>query len=190
MHDRAEHTTKSRNAEGTREAIVEAARQVFGANGYDGAGTREIAAKAGCNVALINRYFGGKAGLFREVMEHCIDLSALSDVPPQGLPSALAEIALGKDPASAFDPLFMVLRSASSKEAQDIIKEQFGNPMVLALADLLEGSDCEARAAMALSIIAGFDVSRHMIAPDALGTDHDDALRPRLIAALRSVLES
>ena len=122
-------------------------------------------------------------------MEQCIDLAALRDVPRSDLPAALAAMALSKGERKAeFDPLFTALRSSSSDEALEIVKAEMGNPMVAALADLLDGADREARAALALSIIAGFDVSRHMIAPDALQPENDEILRPRLEAALRAAL--
>lgn len=89
---------------------------------------------------------------------------------------------------AVFDPLFTALRSSSSDEAREIVKAEMGNPMVAALAELLDGSDRHTRAALALSIIAGFDVGRHMIAPDALQPENDERLRPRLEAALRAAL--
>lgn len=47
----------------TRAALIEAALHLFGRKGFDGASTREIAARAGANVAAIAYHFGGKAGL-------------------------------------------------------------------------------------------------------------------------------
>lgn len=43
--------------------------QVFAARGYDAATTREVAAEAGVSEQLIQRYFGGKAGLLLSIME-------------------------------------------------------------------------------------------------------------------------
>ena len=53
----------------TREAILKAAEIEFAAKGYDLASARAICAKAGVNIALISRYFGGKAGLYHAVAE-------------------------------------------------------------------------------------------------------------------------
>ena len=47
----------------TREAILEAAETEFAACGYEAASTRRICARAGVNVALVNRYFGSKENL-------------------------------------------------------------------------------------------------------------------------------
>jgi AcrR family transcriptional regulator len=48
--------------------LLEAARQVFGARGYTGGSTREIAERAGVSETLMFRYFGSKIGLFREAL--------------------------------------------------------------------------------------------------------------------------
>lgn len=49
----------------TREALIAAALDLFGEKGFDGTSTREIAAKAKANSAMIAYYFGGKEGLRR-----------------------------------------------------------------------------------------------------------------------------
>lgn len=51
-----------------RRLLLEAANEVFNQKGYSSAKTREIAERAGVSDALIYRYFGNKAGLFREAM--------------------------------------------------------------------------------------------------------------------------
>jgi AcrR family transcriptional regulator len=53
---------------GTRERLLHAAISLFSEQGYAATGTRAVAARAGCNVALISHYFGSKEGLLREVI--------------------------------------------------------------------------------------------------------------------------
>jgi TetR/AcrR family transcriptional regulator len=57
-----------RNAEVTKEALKGAARQVFAQQGFEGGRTRDIAARARTNAALISYHFGGKGGLFTAVV--------------------------------------------------------------------------------------------------------------------------
>ncbi len=57
------------DAEGTREAILDAAEEIFAENGFDGARIDAIAAKAGYNKSLIFHYFGDKLGLYAEVLK-------------------------------------------------------------------------------------------------------------------------
>ena len=52
----------------TRQRILDAALHEFAAKGYAGARVREIAGRAGVNTQLISYYFGGKEGLYNEVM--------------------------------------------------------------------------------------------------------------------------
>jgi AcrR family transcriptional regulator len=57
-----------RDAAATRRALVRAARRRFATDGYRATTVRQIASDAGVNVALINRYFVSKEGLFEACM--------------------------------------------------------------------------------------------------------------------------
>src|SRR3546814_3115503 len=50
----------ARDADRTRQAILDAAQQVFAEKGFAEAGVRDITARAGVNPSLVSRYFGGK----------------------------------------------------------------------------------------------------------------------------------
>jgi AcrR family transcriptional regulator len=52
----------------TRSEIVEAAKRVFAAKGYDGASLRAVAREAHVDPALVHHYFDGKANLFIAAM--------------------------------------------------------------------------------------------------------------------------
>ncbi len=56
------------DAEGTREAILDAAEEVFAQHGFDGARIDAIAAKSGYNKSLIFQYFDDKLGLYAAVV--------------------------------------------------------------------------------------------------------------------------
>ena len=60
---------RKRDAERTRQALLEAARIEFAAKGLAGARVSEIAERAGVNKQLISYYFGGKEGLHRAILE-------------------------------------------------------------------------------------------------------------------------
>src|SRR5581483_1862790 len=51
-------------SEGTRRAILGAARATFAERGYERATIRAVAARAGVDASMVMRYFQSKAGLF------------------------------------------------------------------------------------------------------------------------------
>lgn len=59
---------RAHDAEGTREAILDAAEEMFAEHGFDGARIDAIAAAADYNKSLIFHYFGDKLGLYAAVI--------------------------------------------------------------------------------------------------------------------------
>ena len=80
----------------TRARILAAALEIFAERGFDGATTRDIAARAGTNLGLLQYYFGGKERLWRDAIDHVFGAlgTALEGVVPERLerPEQLAEI--------------------------------------------------------------------------------------------------
>lgn len=58
----------SRSTEITRAALIKAATAVFAEYGYEGGSVRLITQRALANQAAVNYHFGGKEGLYREVL--------------------------------------------------------------------------------------------------------------------------
>jgi AcrR family transcriptional regulator len=58
----------TRPSDVTRQRILNAAERLFAERGYDRTSIRAIVAKARVNQAAINYHFGGKDGLYREVL--------------------------------------------------------------------------------------------------------------------------
>jgi TetR/AcrR family transcriptional regulator len=79
-----------------RNAIVEAALAVFAAEGFHGAGTRQIAQVAGVSQPLINHHFGGKEALWRVVGEQITAdfMAFMSDAVDVALPPGDAVTAM------------------------------------------------------------------------------------------------
>jgi len=53
-----------------QDRLLDAAEGLFGEHGFDNISVRKIAAKAGCNLAAVNYYFGSKDKLYIEVWRH------------------------------------------------------------------------------------------------------------------------
>src|SRR3977135_2688510 len=62
------------SAENRRSAIIDAARTLFARNGFQGTGTSDIAAAAGCSEPVIYKHFASKQALFAAVLEDCTRL--------------------------------------------------------------------------------------------------------------------
>jgi AcrR family transcriptional regulator len=176
---------RRRNAAATREAILTSARRAFARAGYDGAGVREIAAGAGVTAMLVNRYFGSKEQLFAEV------LAATSAAPtiltqenlrssnlPETIAATLVDITQAAD--TPLEGFLIMLHSASSKRAAEIGREQIEKGHQKTLAAALAGDLAPQRAALVLSLVAGFQVMRQMISLSALA----EAERSDLIKVL------
>jgi TetR/AcrR family transcriptional regulator, regulator of cefoperazone and chloramphenicol sensitivity len=57
----------------TRHRIIEAAIELFGEHGFEGASTRDIAARAGVNAPALQYYFENKEGVYRACVEALAD---------------------------------------------------------------------------------------------------------------------
>jgi AcrR family transcriptional regulator len=70
-------TSQPNRGEATRQKLIDAALEVFGAYGFDAASTRMLADAARANLAAIPYYFGGKEGLYRAAAQFVIESSAI-----------------------------------------------------------------------------------------------------------------
>lgn len=175
--------TRKRNADATRADIIEAAKLVFTEKGFDQAGTRDIADKAGVNVALINRYYGSKEGLFREAVMPALTYSAADFTEDTDYPTLLTSLLMNKPEEIGFDPIITMLRSASSPVVGEMLQDSLNNAMIVPMSKAIGGTDGRERAAMAMSIIAGYDVLVRMMRL----RPYDDPDRKALEARIHSV---
>ena len=70
----------------TRAKVLAAARELFGAQGYEGATIRDIAAAAGMSTGAVFANFADKSELFREIMASDIEavLTAMTEAATRG----------------------------------------------------------------------------------------------------------
>ena len=80
-----------RRSDATRTAILEAARERFAADGYDGATIRAIAKDADIDPSMVMRYYGNKEGLFAAAVAVDLRLPGLSALPRDTIGPAVAE---------------------------------------------------------------------------------------------------
>ncbi|MGB2808375.1 MAG: CerR family C-terminal domain-containing protein [Sedimentisphaerales bacterium] len=69
--------------------LLDAAEELFSEHGFEGASVRDIAADAGCNIAAVNYYFGGKDKLYTEVWRR--HLLQMRDARLQAIEQVMSE---------------------------------------------------------------------------------------------------
>ncbi|GIF00474.1 TetR/AcrR family transcriptional regulator [Paractinoplanes rishiriensis] len=84
---------RKRDAERTRERILDAALVEFGEHGYAGARIGAIARRAGANQQLISYYFDGKEGLYRALIERWRRMSGSLNRPDAPLAEVVSAFA-------------------------------------------------------------------------------------------------
>lgn len=182
---RVKSPAKVRNAAATRQAILGAARVCFMSEGYDQIGVREIAARAGADAALVNRYFGSKEALFAEAVATKFELGALFASDRSTLGERLARYVLQeKSPGDDYDPLVALLRSASSDVAGKMLRQALVEGFVRPLAARLDGDDAVLRAELIGSTLLGLLAYKTVIG--AMGNGDQE----RVVAVVTPVLQS
>ena len=188
------NSARRRNAAATRVAILASARCAFARAGYDGVGVREIAKGAGVTAMLINRYFGSKERLFAEVMAETMKTpsiltQAIVTSPRAGEDIAAALIEQTKAGATPLDGFLITLHSASSKRAAKIGRKQIESHHQKVMTEALHGDLAPQRAALVLSLIAGFQVMRQMIGLTALAETKPETLVKILAPVFQQIVE-
>ena len=69
--------------------LLDAAEKLFSEHGFEGTSVRDIAATAGCNIAAVNYYFGGKEKLYTEVWRR--QLMQIRDARIQAIEQVMSE---------------------------------------------------------------------------------------------------
>lgn len=105
-------------SEGTRRAILGAARATFAARGYEQTTLRAVAARAGVDASMVIRYFRSKGGLFAAAVTMDLQVPDLRSAPAERRGELLVRhfISRWEDPARD-NELTALLRTAATSEA-------------------------------------------------------------------------
>lgn len=185
---------KRRDAVATRAAILAAARQRFMSESYDSVGLRDIAGAAGVDVALVSRYFGSKADLFREVLiphqDNPFDTAMVAEDLPRMLCQLIADDGV-KPPNHRMEMFIIMLRSASSPKAGEIIREYVRAGVLQPLVAVIGTDMAEWRANMLLALLMGVGVLSTVMESDGLSCKAEDraTFDDRLEKLFRAILE-
>jgi len=162
---------RPKNAAATRQAMLVAARRRFLQESYENVGLRDIAGDAGVDVALVSRYFGSKEELFKEVLRGDGGEKFSLDIAAGDLPERLTGLVMDHDSEhdrEKIDRLLIILRSASSPKAAEIVRGAFEHDVLGPLAARLQGEEAEERASLAMAILMGSTILRTVMAVEPL----------------------
>lgn len=166
---------------GTREAILDAARDLFAREGYDGASVRAIATAAGVDPALIRHFFDDKDTLFaavvadRTTIPHRI--AEALDGDPDGIGERVTDayLRLWEDPDTRPVLMALVRSACTSEEKAALLRETLGTRV----RDRIGGAGIErgdmTRLGLAAAHLFGLATARHLMEfPPVATLDHHD----------------
>ncbi len=176
---------------GTREAIINAARQQFGELGYRRTTLRGVARIAGVDPRLVLHYFGSKKQLFLESVELPIDsdtlLAHLFEPGPGSIGERAAEMLVGilEDPTTQRVIVGLIRAAASEPEAAQLVRESLTERILTPLAQGVGGDHPELRANLMATQVVGLARGRHVVELEPLAT----VPREQLVRAVAPVFE-
>ena len=169
---------------GTREAILDAAKDSFAATGYDATTIRGVARTAGVDPALVHHFFGTKQALFGAAMELPVDpatlVPALLAEGTHGLGERLVRMFLAVwDATPGQAPMLALVRSAAAHEQAATLLREFITDVVLGpLARAAAPDRPQLRATLVASQMMGLAMARYVVRVDPLATADADTLAP------------
>ena len=165
--------TRARNADATRAAILAAARARFGAEGYERATLRVIAADVGVDPALVIRYFFSKQQLFAAAADFTLHLPDLVELTPDDRATALLDRFFA---VWETDTTFVALLRAAmtSPQAAQTMRTVFATQVAPTIAAVVPDHPVP-RAAMIGSLVIGLATTRYVLeAPAAMAMTRDE----------------
>ena len=161
---------------GTRERILEAARQLFATAGYEATGIRTVAEKAGVDPALVMHYFGSKEGLFHAAMDWPFDMDTAAarvfdgDFVTMGERLVRMVCEIWEDEATRH-PLTVILRNVVQREEAAALMSKFVEREIVGrLVERTQDSDAALRGGLAHSAILGLIMARYVVRVEPLAS--------------------
>ena len=169
---------RRRDAAATREALLTAARTLMAQHGVEGSSTREVAALAGVNQALVYRYFGSKEQLFTEAAT--TGTAAADDLiattPLAELPRLLLDRVLEVAEKADGGELATLVAAANDQTVRSVLRARIETGFTRGLAARLEGPDAALRAELLAGILVGVGFLRHKVGTEAMSAADRETL--------------
>ncbi|MFC7342209.1 TetR family transcriptional regulator [Saccharopolyspora griseoalba] len=158
---------RRKDSAATKEALLQAASELFAERGFSATTVRDVAARAGVNQALLFRYFGSKSELFAAVLAGR-STRLLAELPAEELPRRLLEGLLTAEEHNGEHPIVAMLRSWSDERAAELLRDELGARYTARLAELSGAEDAELRADLVLAWVFGIGMVRSVLGKSPL----------------------
>jgi AcrR family transcriptional regulator len=151
-------------SEGTRRTILDVARSVFAARGYERTTIRAVAAQAGIDASMVMRYFGSKAGLFAAASTMDLQAPDLRSAAANRRGEMLVRHFVERwERNPSDDTLVFLLRTAVTNDAvADQLQATFDELVTKPVAALRE-HDAERRGALIGTQLLGVALCRYVL---------------------------
>jgi AcrR family transcriptional regulator len=165
-----------RTGEDSRKRILDAARACFAELGYDRTTIRGIASEAGVDPAMLYYFFTTKSQLFTTAMALPSDpthhLSTMLRGDPSDLGTSLVRHFLEVwDGAGSFEPLFALMRSATTDEhSARMLREFLQGELHAQLAKAIGTEDAPLRTQLVFAHLMGLALTRYVIRNEPLAS--------------------
>jgi AcrR family transcriptional regulator len=158
-------------SEGTRRAILGAARSAFAARGYEQTTIRAVAAQAGVDASMVMRYFGSKAGLFTAAATVDLQIPDLRPVPPARRGELLVRHVVDRwEDTSRDDELIVLLRTAVTSEAVAAQLQAAVTQLITGPVAVLGGDGAAERAGYIAAQLLGLALCRYILRLEPLAS--------------------
>ncbi|MFC2967075.1 TetR/AcrR family transcriptional regulator [Acidimangrovimonas pyrenivorans] len=173
----------------SRQRILAAACEAFAQNSYETVGLREIAARAGVDVAQAHRSFGSKLELFNEAFRSAIraDMEVLRDC--DDLAATMAEMLLARRaavPGKLGAGLSILLHSVASPEAMAALRQVANTEFLDPLRGRRDSGGREG-VVLAAAFLAGLGIAFQVLEFDALDGADRETFKRRVVSILRTI---
>lgn len=173
----------------TRQAILDAARELFAEKGFERTTMRAVGERAGVDPALISYWFGSKEGLLLEAMTLPIDVeTVLSDLDATRPGAEIVRRVLAAadgSPSVRGRAVAMLRIGLSHDHVAELLREVISRRVLATLSPLTAPDHRELRAALIGSHVAGLMMGRYVVRVPALA----DADREQVVAAMAPVVQ-
>jgi AcrR family transcriptional regulator len=147
----------------TRDRILEAARQLFGEEGYERTTIRAVAAAADIHPSMVMRYYESKDGLFAAAAAFDLALPELSHVPRREIGRTLVLHFLRRWQSKTQELPALLRVAVTHEQARKRLIEIFSTQLAPTIAVVSPRQQAQTRAALIATQILGLAFTRFVL---------------------------